>query len=105
MTPFLRREPEISNTVRDRIVRSRPVVSTPPPSSAGGGSIGGGVSSGVPTPGTGGTLEGRVNRGDGSAPRGDNPLRNVPTGTLHRGDNPSTGSATARAPPSPRPSP
>lgn len=93
MTPFFRRDPEISTAVRDRIVR-HPAVSTPPPTSAGGGSIGRGSVSGVPGPGTPGTLEGRVNRGDGGAPRGDNPLGNVPAGTLHRGDNPGTGSTS-----------
>src|SRR5260221_434105 len=40
MTPFFRRDPEGSTTVRDRVVRSRPAVVTPPPTSAGGGSIG-----------------------------------------------------------------
>lgn len=94
MTPFFRRDPEISGAVRERIVRSRPSVSTPPPSSASGGSIGRGSPSGIPSPGTDGTLEGRINRGDGSAPRGDNPLGNVPRGTLHRGDNPGAGGST-----------
>jgi hypothetical protein len=100
MTPFFRRDPEISTAVRDRVVRSRPSVSTPPPSSATNGSIGRGAPSGVPSPGTDGTLEGRVNRGDGSAPRGDNPLGNVPRGTLHRGDNPPAGGGSGSSRPS-----
>jgi hypothetical protein len=70
MTPFFRRDPELSSTVRDRIVRSRV-----PEASAGiiGGGSGGsiiGSPSGVPTPGTRGTLEGRSDR-DGSTSKGD----------------------------------
>jgi len=74
MTPFFRRDPELSNAVRERVVRVRPV-------EGGGGAVGGtipvrgGVPSGVPTPGTSGTLEGRVNRGaDGTIPRSESPI-------------------------------
>src|SRR5205085_661897 len=52
MTPYFRRDPELSTAVREHIVRSRvpePVTSV-------------GVPSGVPTPGTRGTLEGRSDR-------------------------------------------
>ncbi len=64
MTPFFRRDPELSNSIRERIVRSGGAVV--PPSS-------GGIAappsrfqpSGVPSPGTPGTLEGRIPaRGD-----------------------------------------
>jgi hypothetical protein len=95
MTPFFRRDPELSNAVRERVVRARPVeggvvVATP---------VRAGAPSGVPTPGTGGTLEGRVNRGaDGTVPRtGESPVigrdgRTVhgedPAGVLRRGDAP-----------------
>lgn len=85
MTPFFRRDPEISSNVRERIVRSRPAN----PGVGGPGtsvSIGGGAPSGVPSPGTPGTLEGRVDRGDGSGSRNDIRWGNVPRGTLHRGD-------------------
>jgi hypothetical protein len=52
MTPFFRRDPELSNTLRERVARSyRGDSSIAFPS---------GSSSGVPSPGTGGTLEGRV---------------------------------------------
>src|SRR5258706_3653260 len=93
MIPFFPRDPEIPTAARHRVAR-HPVVATPPPTSAGGGRIRRRSVRGVPGPGTPGTLEGRVNRGDGSASRGDNPLGNVPVGTLHRGDNPGAGSTT-----------
>ena len=97
MTPFFRRDPELSNAVRERVVRVRPV--------EGGGSVAGtipvrgGVPSGVPTPGTSGTLEGRVNRGaDGTIPRTESPIIgrdgrtthiDDPAGGLRRGEVPS----------------
>ena len=68
MTPFFRRDPELSNHVRERIVRSSPVV---PPAAI--GTVGGSPSrsipagSGIPSPGTPGTIEGRV------PPHGDSP--------------------------------
>jgi hypothetical protein len=73
MTPFFRRDPELSNAIRERVVRARPV------EGVGAGvtiPVRAGVPSGVPTPGTGGTLEGRVNRGaDGTIPRsGESPI-------------------------------
>jgi len=96
MTPFFRRDPELSNAVRERVVRVRPV--------EGGGSVAGtipvrgGAPSGIPTPGTGGTLEGRVNRGaDGTIPRTESPIIgrdgrtthiDDPAGGLRRGDTP-----------------
>lgn len=65
MTPFFRRDPELSNNVRERIVRSAPV----PPASV--GTVAGSPSrsipsgSGVPTPNTPGTIENRIPaRGD-----------------------------------------
>jgi hypothetical protein len=63
MTPFFRRDPELSNAVRDRIVRSRPVDVGIAPRGGGSGS-GIPALSGVPSPGTPGTLEGRVSRGE-----------------------------------------
>jgi hypothetical protein len=72
MTPFFRRDPELSNSIRERVVRARPVeggVVVANPTRVG-------APSGVPTPGTSGTLEGRVNRGaDGTIPRnGESPI-------------------------------
>lgn len=60
MTPFFRRDTQLPTVVRERIVRSR--VPEPP--------TGIGSASGVPTPGTRGTLEGRSGH-DGSTARGD----------------------------------
>ena len=67
MTPFFRRDPKLSNAIRERVVRAQPVGGTRVqrldwrPT---------GAPSGVPTPGTSGTLEGQVNRGaDGNVPR------------------------------------
>ncbi len=92
MTPYFRRDSELSNSVRERIVRSRP----PEPVTSVG------VPSGVPTPGTRGTLEGRSDR-DGTGSRGDNragegvgrvfrdPYGNSPApATTPRRENPST---------------
>jgi len=54
LTPFFRRDPELSNTIRERVARTY----------RGGGDVSlaapVGAPSGVPTPGTAGTLEGRV---------------------------------------------
>jgi hypothetical protein len=69
LTSFFRRDPELSGTVRDRIVRSRVPEPSPAIAGASGGSIVG-VPSGVPTPGTRGTLEGRSDR-DGTGSNGD----------------------------------
>ena len=83
MTPFFRRDPELSNSVRERIVRSAvvgggaAVVSTPR------GLPG---LSGVPSPGTPGTIEGRV------PPHGDSPDAGRPTVPRDRfRDNPAAG--------------
>ena len=83
VTPFFRRDPNLSSAVRDRVLRSRIVTPTAP----GGGPLSGiGVRSGVPTPNTPGTLEGRVNRGDSlrrDAPQ--TPVGAVERGTISRG--------------------
>jgi FecR protein. len=106
MTPFFRRDPELSNSIRERVVRAHPVEGN-----GGGVVLGGrtGAPSGVPTPGTGGTLEGRVNRGaDGNVPRSETPVGivrdgrstsrdDVPTGVLRRGDTPSGTTSTPAA--------
>jgi hypothetical protein len=96
MTPFFRRDPELSNAIRERVVRARPVegvgagVSIP---------VRAGAPSGVPTPGTGGTLEGRVNRGaDGTIPRsGESPVI-VRDGRPVHADDPATGLRRGDAP-------
>jgi len=78
VTPFFRRDPELSNTIRERIVRSGPVVpvgGTAVVSSPRGGLPAG---SGVPSPGTPGTIEGRI------PPRGDSP--DSGRGTINRRD-------------------
>jgi len=104
MTPFFRRDPELSNSIRERVVRARPVeggVVIANPSRVG-------APSGVPTPGTSGTLEGRVNRGgDGTIPRsGESPVivrdgrpvhTDDPASGLRRGDAPS-GTTTTTTP-------
>ncbi|HEY6139446.1 MAG TPA: FecR family protein, partial [Thermoanaerobaculia bacterium] len=74
MTSFFRRDPALSVGVRDQIVRSRnaevpPSFTTPR-----------GVGSGIPTPGTGGTLEGRVPRDGGGSRHAEAPA----TGTIPR---------------------
>jgi hypothetical protein len=107
MTPFFRRDPELSNSIKERVVRALPVGGN---GSSGGGLIGrAGAPSGVPTPGTSGTVEGRVNRGaDGNVPRSENPVGinrdgryagrdESPTGGLRRGDIPSGAAATPAA--------
>ncbi len=96
MTPFFRRDPELSNAIRERVVRARPAEG-----------VGAGVSipvrtgapSGVPTPGTGGTLEGRVNRGgDGTIPRsGESPIIGRDGRTTHV-DDPATAVRRGDAP-------
>ena len=58
MTPFFRRDPELSAVVRERIVRTRV---TDPGRTLSGPS---GAPSGVPSPGTPGTVEGRIGRGE-----------------------------------------
>jgi hypothetical protein len=95
MTPFFRRDPELSNAIRERVVRARPVeggviVANPTRT---------GAPSGVPTPGTGGTLEGRVNRGaDGTLPRtGESPFIGRDGRTVH-GDDPAAGVRRGDAP-------
>jgi hypothetical protein len=70
MTSYFRRDDNLSPVVRERIVRSRPDV---------GGSIG--APSGVPTPGTAGTLEGRVGDRDGTTARGSDRFGPERTGT------------------------
>ena len=78
MTPFFRRDPELSNTIRERIVRSAPGVpvgGTAFVSSPRGGLPAG---SGVPSPGTPGTIEGRI------PPHGDSP--DSGRGTINRRD-------------------
>jgi len=104
MTPYFRRDPELSNSIRERVVRARPVE---------GGVIipvgHAGVPSGVPTPGTTGTLEGRVNRGaDGTVPRTESPFigrdgrstqRDAPSEGLRRGTTPgSSGNSSSGTP-------
>jgi hypothetical protein len=96
MTPFFRRDPELSNAIRERVVRARPI--------EGGGVVVAnpthvGAPSGVPTPGTGGTLEGRVNRGaDGTIPRnGESPII-VRDGRPVHVDDPATGLRRGDAP-------
>jgi len=70
MTPFFRRDPELSNAIRERVVRAEPVSG---PAIVPAGHTG--APSGVPTPGTSGTLEGRVNRGaDGTLPKTESPF-------------------------------
>jgi len=72
MTSFFRRDPELSSAVRERVIAGRPsggALIQP------GSTIGGtrGAPSGVPTPGTSGTLEGRVPR-DGGGNKGNSPM-------------------------------
>ena len=92
MTPFFRRDPELSNTVRDRIVRSAIVgATTSAIASPRTGSFPAG--SGVPSPGTPGTVEGRV------PPHGDSPdagRPNVPRDRFR--DSPAGGLTTPQSP-------
>jgi Family of unknown function (DUF6600)/FecR protein len=74
VTPFFRRDPALSVGVRDHIVRSRNA--EVPPSAV----TPRGVGSGIPTPGTGGTLEGRVPRDGGGSRHTETPS----TGTVPR---------------------
>ena len=95
MTPFFRRDPELSNSIRERVVRARPVeggVVVANPARVG-------VPSGVPTPGTSGTVEGRVNRGaDGTIPRaGESPIISRDGRPVHA-DDPSAGLRRGDAP-------
>ena len=90
MTPFFRRDPNLANSIRERVVRTHPVA----PADGGSGLTAGrtGAPSGVPTPGTAGTLEGRVNRGaDGNVPRSENPVGINRNGTTGRDESPSGG--------------
>src|SRR5260370_2533542 len=95
MTPFFRRDPELSNAVRERIVRSAvvPGGTTAVVSSPRGGGLPAG--SGVPSPGTPGTIEGRVPpHGDspdaGRPPRPRDLFRDNPAGGLSTPQSPST---------------
>ncbi len=103
MTPFFRRDPELSNTIRERVVHAMPVEGAVIVPATGRTA---GSPSGVPSPGTSGTVEGRVNRGaDGALPRTESPFitrdgRTAapdPAGVLRRGDTPSAtpGGATS----------
>jgi len=83
-TPFFRRDAEIPSTVRERIVRSAPM---PAPAIVGtvGSPVGSSFTtggSGVPGPGTVGTIEGRVPPRSDTTPevinRGTTPSRNTP---------------------------
>jgi hypothetical protein len=104
MTPFFRRDPQLPNAIRERVVHAQPVGGTVSSGLAGGHT---GSPSGVPTPGTSGTLEGQVTRGaDGNVPRSGNTPSiihdgrvvggrdDVPSGGLRRGDNPSGATTT-----------
>ena len=73
MTPFFRRDAALAPAVREHIVRSGVPPSAVTPR---------GVGSGVPTPGTGGTLEGRVPRDGGGSRHGETPATG---GTLGAG--------------------
>jgi hypothetical protein len=97
MTPYFRRDPDLSNSVRERVVRSQPVQGAVIVPVA---ATGGGVPSGVPTPGTPGTLEGRANRGaDGTNPHTESPIitrdgrsvHNEDPSAVLRGGNPTNG--------------
>ncbi len=92
MTPFFRRDPALSNAVRERIVRSAIVGGTTAVvSSPRGGGLPAG--SGVPSPGTPGTIEGRV------PPHGDSPDAGRPTVPRDRfRDNPAGGAAPPQTP-------
>jgi hypothetical protein len=71
LTSFFRRDPELSGAVKDRIVRSRvPEISPSIAGSVPAGPSGVGVASGIPSPGTRGTLEGKSDK-DGTNSRGD----------------------------------
>jgi hypothetical protein len=79
MTPFFRRDPQLPNAIRERVVRSHPVDVPVGTGLVGGGRTG--APSGVPTPGTSGTLEGQVNKGaDGNVPRSG-----ITPGIIHDG--------------------
>jgi hypothetical protein len=92
MTPFFRRDPELSGAVRDRIVRSAIVGGTTAVvSSPRGGGLPAG--SGVPSPGTPGTIEGRI------PPHGDSPdagRTTVPRDRVR--DNPAGGATPPQSP-------
>lgn len=65
LTPFFRRDPELPNTIRERIVRSGGGAVVPPSRGGVAAAPPRVTPSGVPAPGTPGTLEGRIPaRGD-----------------------------------------
>ncbi|HEV2718584.1 MAG TPA: FecR family protein [Thermoanaerobaculia bacterium] len=74
MTSFFRRDASLAPALRDHIVRSR--VATMP---ANGVATPRGVGSGIPTPGTSGTLEGRVPRDGGGSRNAGAPTSPVMT--------------------------
>lgn len=83
MTPFFRRDPELSTAVRDRIVRNRPADASRPGTASGltGGSVAGGSAAPV---------DGRLNRGDGGFRRGGDisgggPAVDGASGRINRG--------------------
>jgi FecR protein len=111
VTPFIRRDPDLAGTIRDRIIRNRPVegqrpANTAPPSAGGLAPIGGGglapIGGGGLAPIGGGGLapiggnDGRVNRGDpgqsrGTWDRGGSTTTPAPSGSggvIRRGDSP-----------------
>ncbi len=96
VTSFIRRDPNLSGGVRDRIVRNRPPVNTTPPTTGSLAPIGGGalapIGGGRLAPIGGGSLapiggnEGRVNRGDPAQNRGGgSTTAPVPSGGSNRG--------------------
>ncbi|MDQ6801737.1 MAG: FecR domain-containing protein [Acidobacteriota bacterium] len=93
MTPFFRRDPDLSNAIRERIVRSAVITggTTSIVSSPRGGGLAAG--SGVPSPGTPGTIEGRI------PPHGDSPDAGRATVPRDRfRDNPAGGISTPQSP-------
>lgn len=79
MTPFFRRDPELSSVVRERIVRTRvtePGRTLVAPS---------GSPSGVPSPNTLGTLEGRIGRGETRTPESGSGIERRNAGTTRDG--------------------
>ena len=94
MTPFFRRDPALSSAIRERIVRSAVVAPAP---AAGSGVVPSRgtwpAGSGVPSPGTPGTIEGRI------PPHGDSPDSGgsvIPRDRTR--DNPAPGATTPQSP-------
>lgn len=91
VTPFFRRDSELSNTVRERIVRG---VADGPRGGIGGVAPSLGSPSGVPSPNTPGTLEGRIpprssdTRDSGRIDRGNNGNPNRGDGGVRRDSTP-----------------